>query len=146
MWVLCVWGVPKVIGNRGHTLVKTKLCVRERLCLHSGAPAWLQRVWLWHYRTHLIGPIEMIWQPVLGEKREKRNGNSIYISISRREGETELEVVFHFFLRFGTFPSHISVYILNGFPFKTVQFCKMRCSVCYIKLKTKTLTSLDFNE
>ncbi len=78
----CVWEVLKVIGNRGHVLVKTKLCVGEGLCLHSGAPAWLQRVWLWHYRTHLIGPIEMTWWPMLGKKGEKR-WNSIYINRSR---------------------------------------------------------------
>lgn len=34
----CVSEVLKVIGNRGHVLVKTKLCVGEDLCLHCGAP------------------------------------------------------------------------------------------------------------
>lgn len=56
--------VLEVIGNRGRVLFQTKLRAGEGGCLHSGTPARLRRVWLWHYTTYLICPIELSWQPL----------------------------------------------------------------------------------
>lgn len=106
----CVWEVLRVIGNRGHVLVKTRLCVGEGLCLHSGALARLQRVWLWHYRTHLIGPIEMTWQPMLGKKRK---GTTAYTSTDQEQREIEIEAVYWKCSRYTSLAW--TVYILNVF-------------------------------